>query len=267
MSASNAHLSDVEWSDAKWATVDALYLRAVDSRSDRSILNDHAAAEAMMRIDYDVDKRNVEQRGINPFLLAVRARQLDLWAADFLARHPDATVLHLGCGLDSRPYRIDLPPDVRWFDLDLPDVIELRRKLYPSHRRLTTIGASAIDPAWVAEIPTGGPVLIIAEGLLMLFTRDEVQALLRRLMDRFDGGELIFDGLAPWVIRLSSSMQWPVRDAREIKALDRRLRLVDEVSLVSHHAVVPVRRYRVALRLMNTIPVTRKMARQFRFAF
>jgi O-methyltransferase involved in polyketide biosynthesis len=44
---------------------------------------------------------------------------------------PDAVVLHLACGLDSRVLRIDPGPTVAWFDLDQEPVIDLRRRLYP----------------------------------------------------------------------------------------------------------------------------------------
>ena len=49
-------------------------------------------------------------------------------ARDFLSRHPEAVVVHIGCGLDSRFERVD-NGRVEWYDLDLPEVIALRRKL------------------------------------------------------------------------------------------------------------------------------------------
>ncbi|MGK5558782.1 class I SAM-dependent methyltransferase [Actinomadura kijaniata] len=58
--------------------------------------------------------------------MALRARRLDDWCAAFLGRHPDAVVLHLGCGLDSRVFRLDPGPSVSWFDVDLPNVVDLR---------------------------------------------------------------------------------------------------------------------------------------------
>lgn len=54
-------------------------------------------------------------------------REIDRYARDFLSRHPEAAVVHIGCGLDSRFERVD-NGKVEWYDLDLPDVIELRRK-------------------------------------------------------------------------------------------------------------------------------------------
>ena len=87
----------------------------------------------------------------------MRARQFDLWTVDYLAGHPDAVVLHLGCGLDSRVYRLDPPPAVSWFDVDFPDVIELRRRLYPERAGYQTIGSSLADLGWVADDPQRSP--------------------------------------------------------------------------------------------------------------
>jgi O-methyltransferase involved in polyketide biosynthesis len=126
----------------------------------------------------------------------LRARRLDNWAREFLARHPDASVLHLGCGLDSRAFRLDVPERVRWCDLDFPDVIELRRRLYPERAGYRLLASSATDPGWLDEIPVDRPSLTIAEGVLPYLTEVEVRQLLVRLTDRLPSGELIFDGVA-----------------------------------------------------------------------
>ncbi len=69
-------------------------------------------------------------------MVALRGTQFDSWITDYLNGHPDAVVLHLGCGLHSRAFRI-APEGVRWFDVDLPQVIALRRKLYPRIRNIS----------------------------------------------------------------------------------------------------------------------------------
>ncbi len=88
-----------------------LYGRALQSRSKNPILRDEWAENAFDRIDYNFEKLKLGER--MPLLVACRAKQLDLWTARFLAHHPDATVLHLGCGLDSRVYRVAPPASVR----------------------------------------------------------------------------------------------------------------------------------------------------------
>ncbi|KAK4098706.1 hypothetical protein N658DRAFT_398013, partial [Parathielavia hyrcaniae] len=63
-----------------------------------------------------------------------RARALDWWTADFLALHrarnQPVTVVHLACGLNARCFRVEHGPDVRWFDVDLDDVVALRKTLF-----------------------------------------------------------------------------------------------------------------------------------------
>lgn len=251
-----------------WTLLGTLYLRAWESRGEHSILRDHFAAEALERIDYDFAalRRRVRPES-NQFLVALRARQLDEWAADFLARHPDATVLQLGCGLDSRVLRIDPPPGVRWYDLDLPEVIELRRRICPERASYAMIGASVTDSAWLAEVPADRPVLVIAEGLLMYLSEDDNRALLQRLTDRFGSGELIFDAVAPWLSRLVKVWRWGPRDAREIERWNPRLRCVAESSYTTHYARIPVPRYRALYHLCDRVRPLRNAVREFRFRF
>ena len=147
----------MRWRSVEWTNLVTLYLRAYESRSPRPILGDHAAAEAVERIDYDF--KRVHRAAVpwsNQYLVVLRAKKLDDWSTDFLHRHPDAVVLHLGCGLDTRAMRIQPPPTVQWFDLDQPGVIELRRKLYDDTDTYHMIGSSVTDPEWL-EPDTGRP--------------------------------------------------------------------------------------------------------------
>lgn len=269
----------VDFTGVEQTMLTTLYLRAWESRSKDSILRDHIAAEIVDRLDYDFSKLMMRGGAGNRFMLALRAKQLDEWAADFLRRHPDAVVLHLGCGLDSRAFRLDLPVGVRWFDVDLPDVIDLRRKLYPEPEGYRTIGSSVTETRWLDEIPTEYPVLIIAEGLLMYLTENENKGLLQQFTDRFSTGELLFDGFAPWVVRMTQRMSkslarkgYPsystaIRDRREVERWNPRFRYIEDVPFASLFAKIPVRAYRITYRLMNTMPASRDFYRMFRFGF
>src|SRR6266568_494591 len=148
-----------------------LYGRALESRSANPILRDELAERVIRLIDYDFSRL-----GVNPVVatsIALRARQFDRWTAAFVAQHPDADVLHLGCGLDSRVYRVDPPPTVSWFDVDYPEVIELRQRLYPQRPAYAMLGASVLDPNWLDGVPTDRPTLIVAEGLSMYLPERE----------------------------------------------------------------------------------------------
>jgi O-methyltransferase involved in polyketide biosynthesis len=176
-----------------------LYGRALQSRSKHPILRDTWAEEAVQRVDYDFAKFKVGRRAA--LLFACRATQLDLWTTSFLAEHPDATVLHLGCGLDSRVYRIVPPPTVRWFDLDYPEVIALRRQLYSERAGYSMIGSSLADLSWLDEVPGDRPAMIVAEGVTMYLTEQIMQALLQALTNHFPSGQLAFDVHTPQLVR------------------------------------------------------------------
>ncbi|WP_157250231.1 class I SAM-dependent methyltransferase [Nonomuraea typhae] len=251
-----------------WTLLGTLYLRAWESRLSRPILGDRYAAAAVERIDYDFAKlkRRVRPES-NQFLVGLRARQLDDWSAAFLSRHPDATVLHLGCGLDSRMLRLDPQGDVRWFDVDMPHVIELRRRVYPERGRYRMIGASVTDDDWLTEIPADRPVLIIAEGLLPYLAPAEVRRLLLRLTGRFPSGELIFDGLAPWIGRMIKVFAWSPRNGRDVERMNPRLTCAEQVPITTHRHRIPVRRYRIVYQLMHLVPALRNASVDYRFTF
>lgn len=250
MTAAKVDFSSVRWGSVEWTNLVTLYLRAYESRSRRPILGDHIAAEAVDRIDYDFKRiHRTSLPASNQYLVALRAKQLDDWCAAFLAHHADAVVLHLGCGLDGRGFRLAPPPSVLWFDLDQPAVIELRRRLYDDTDSYRMIGSSVTDPQWLDHIPTGRPTLVVAEGLLMYLQESEVRQLLERLTDRFDSGELLFDTLSALAPRLSKVLTrgiitWGIRDARDIETWNPRLRFLEQTSMLAGYRKIestPVR--------------------------
>jgi methyltransferase (TIGR00027 family) len=268
---SKLDFSGVRWGSVEWTNLCTLYLRAYESRLQRPILGDRAAAEAVDRIDYDFARmRWWSMPSTNQFLVAMRAKRLDDWAADFVGRHPDAVVLHLGCGLDSRAYRLDLPPGVQWFDVDQPQVIDLRRKLYDDHDGYTMIGSSVTNPDWLEQVPADRPALIVAEGLLMYLTKTEVRDLLQRLTDRFSTGEVVADLLSQWAGRISKVTkwfdEWGTKDGHELTEWNPRLNLV-ETSMVVDPAKIPLQPQRALYRLLYRIPAIRNYDRLFRFRF
>ncbi len=114
--------------------------KALQSLMEDPVLPDKWAVEAVSRIGYDFDKlktRNYESR-----LIAIRSREFDNWTSSFLGRNPSGTVLHLERGLDSRVFRVNPPSGVRWFDVDYPEVIELRRRLFPERAGYHMIGTN-----------------------------------------------------------------------------------------------------------------------------
>jgi O-methyltransferase involved in polyketide biosynthesis len=253
--------SSVRWGSVEWTNLVTLYLRAYESRSRRPILGDHPVAEAVDRIDYDFKRiHRTSLPATNQYLVTLRAKQFDGWCSDFLARHPDAVVLHLGCGLDGRAFRLAPPPSVLCFDLDQPAVIELRRRLYDETDRYRMIGSSVTDPGWLDRIPTGRPTLVVAEGVLMYVPEGEVRQSLERLTDRFDlGRDAVRQALGPRT-RLSKVLtkgiiKWGIRDVRDMQTWNPRLRLLEQRSALAGYTQIESRPVRLIYKLQLAMPV------------
>lgn len=253
-----------------------LYGRALDAESPAPILHDTMALEAVRQIDFDFTKTGL-RRG-DPTAVALRARHLDGWTREFLTAHPKATVLHLGCGLDTRVYRLDPGPGVRWFDVDYPDVIDLRRELYPAREGYEMIGSSVTDPSWLAQVPSDLPVLVVAEGLVMYLKEDEGKGLIQRIVNHFPRGQFVFDGLSRLGIRMQkfnkaiqvagATVSWGIDSCAELDAIDPRLRCVTSLNTFELDGFEKLAaRYRVMVTMAKLFPAMKRVAALYRLEF
>ncbi|GAB7038494.1 class I SAM-dependent methyltransferase [Catenuloplanes niger JCM 9533] len=266
----------IRLTEARETLLVTLYGRALDARAAHPVLGDTMAAEAVDAIDFDFRRTHLTPRTAPT--VAVRAKFLDGWVREFLREHDgEATVLHLGAGLDSRVWRIDPGPGVTWFDVDFPEVIEIRRALFPERPGYRMIGVSVTDDDWLAQIPTGRPTLAIAEGLSMYLTEEQGLTLLRRITDRFNGGTTIafdaFNRLAirtqrtnPAVRMSGATLHWSVDHPRELVRDVPGLRLRDAVdALTAPGAEQLPRGTRVVSSLLRPFPAVRHMSRYLRY--
>ena len=138
--------------------------------------------------------------------IAARAKVFDLWVEEFLANNPKATVLHLGCGLDSRVFRVNPSSDVLWFDVDYPEIIDLRKRLFPERAGYQMIGSSVTETDWLNQVPADRPTLVVAEGLMYYLKEEEVQSLVTRIVERFPSGQIMFDATSKLYLKMQKTM-------------------------------------------------------------
>jgi O-methyltransferase involved in polyketide biosynthesis len=253
-----------------------LYCKALDADWDQPILGDGFAKEAVARIDYDWGELKVTDRWTP--LVTVRTAQFDIWASQFLAAHQHATVIHLGCGLDSRVFRLDPGPGVEWYDVDYPAVISLREKVFPTRPRYHLVATAATDPSWLDQIPADRPTLLLAEGISMYLTEDDGIALLQHVVDRFGSGELQID-FYNWVIVRSqkthrlqrqsgSTLYWAVNSPADITDRVSGVRLLIAVpffdaSTFGRASAV----FRLIRHVARALPPLRRTFQYHRYAF
>ena len=151
-------------------------------------------------------------------------------------------MVNLGAGLDTAFYRVDNGL-IEWYDLDLPNVIALRKQLLPETDRMRYIAKSLFDMSWWTDIDhTDNGVFILASGVLVWFEEVQVKYFLSSLADVLPGAELVFDANSKvGALAINRSLKdvdmtdvavtWELEDARVITGWDRRLNLIDQVPL------------------------------------
>ncbi len=256
-----------------------LYGKALDANVEHPILGDRFASEAVARIDFDFKKLKLPNGG--EITLPMRAWHFDQWTRAFLAVHPEATVLHLGCGLDTRVYRIDPGPQVRWYDVDIPDVIALRQQLYPPRGGYQQIGTSVTELAWLDAIQGDTPVIVIGEGLVMYLPEKDGTALFRRITEQFPSGQIAFDGYSGSMVRLVSRLAtvrgakvelvWGVDNPHDLEKHIPRLHLAGSVPFLTMPDLVNQlskrRGPRAIYSIMGRLPFYRNLIRHLRYEF
>ncbi|WP_137144082.1 class I SAM-dependent methyltransferase [Mycolicibacterium sp. CR10] len=169
-----------------------LLVRATEARRPDSIIDDPMAVHLVDSIDYDFAKFGFSRRQD----MALRALVFDKHARRYLVDHPKATVVALAEGLQTSFYRLNaagVGTEFRWLTVDLPPMIDLRRKLLPASDRVRLCAQSALDFSWMDQVDPEHGVFITAEGLLMYLQPDEAMSLIAECAARFPGGQMMFD--------------------------------------------------------------------------
>ena len=142
--------------------------------------------------------------------MAMRARVFDDWTDAMLAQAPDALVLHIGCGLDSRCERVKRPCRL-WLDCDLPEVADVRRRYFAESERYHILALDASDPAQITALPDSGAAIVVLEGLSMYLTNAQLHGLFGALRDKYPRLHILMDVYTVFGAR-ASRFKNPIRD-------------------------------------------------------
>ena len=134
-----------------------LYARALCTRSFPHLFSDPLSVELLEQLDYDFSALERTSGSLMQTFGAMEAamRQSDLaWEVrDYLADHPQAAVVNLGCGLDQTGRSCD-NGQCRLYNIDLPDVMAVREALLPAGEREKNLTADLNDLSWFDAIDT-----------------------------------------------------------------------------------------------------------------
>jgi len=218
-----------------------VYIRAIETQRPDALLKDEKALALVTQMESAFARvRQIKMDKDDQVGVIMRNREFDRYARDFLARCPDAVVVHIGCGLDSRFERVD-NGKVEWYDLDLPEVIELRRKLIGGEApRYHLLAGSVFDSAWLnpVSVHRPRPFLFLAEGVFMYFAEAQVRSLVLTLRDHFPGAELVCDAFSPYIVRMNNlrmrmtkmgaRYHWGLKHGKDLETWGDGICLLDE---------------------------------------
>lgn len=236
---------------------------------------DEKARQILDGVEYDFGQLKIPEK--TAVTLRIRARQLDIFTSQFIAIHPDAIILHLGCGLDSRCLRVQSARTL-WYDLDLPDVIKLRQQFFTETEHYHMIASSVTDLAWIDQIPVDRrPIFVIAEGLLMYLHESDIRALMLCLHNRFPGCGIAFDSFSkytadrikahPSIQKTGATVHWGIDDPHEIEGWAEGIHLKEEWFFSQSPDIARLGWfYRVMFRLTRSIQIAQRAQRLLVFS-
>lgn len=238
-----------------------VYMRALDAQRKRPILGDKRSLELIEQIDYPFEKYS----GVTTMSrigTCVRLKYLDEQVEEFIDSNKNVVVVNIGCGLDDRYSRVRNASKATFYELDLPECIELREQLIPAHSNQFLIPGSAFESGWLQELREKHPdgnFIFVAEGVFMYFPECEINRLLCYITGSFPNARIMFDVPSrklslhsdkhDTLRNAKAGFAWGIDDIHIFEKWHPGLKL-DKVFYVMHG----MRRYNFLLRIISYIP-------------
>ena len=144
------------------------------------------------------------------YFMGMRSAVIDKWLSEKLSESQNATVLHIGCGLDSRIERVKIPFE-NWFDVDFPEVIEIRKEYFSETEKYKMLGASASETGWIFSLPKSKKALVVLEGISMYLSEETIKNLFAALSEKFPEAEIIMDVYTKKAVK-ASKIKNPIKE-------------------------------------------------------
>lgn len=240
--------------------------------SEIGVFKDSYAEAAINKIDYDYSKLKIQNK--TQVMLTMRAAIIDEFTKDFITENPNCLVLYLGCGLDARFMRLGLHVGM-WYDLDFPEVIDIKKQLYGETENYKYIASSVTDLKWIDRIGVvENKVLVIAEGLFMYLSENEIKALFDALKSKFENYTIIFDAYSkltakssknhPSLKKTGATVKWGVDDPREIECYTKGAKHLKTLYLTDENVIEMLpKNYRIIFMLAGLFKSAREAHRVF----
>lgn len=219
--------------------IQTLYARAEESKRKDRKFTDKKAEEIVERIDYDFSEVKDDEFLSDEVVAATLV--LDDMIREYLVEYPDALVINLGAGLDSRFYRLD-NGTVNWINIDSPEVMEIRKRFFEKHERVKRLSYPPADPEWHNEIPKDKEhILVVMEDLSMHIEKSELNQIFKNLSKYFPNAVILIEVMDELVVNYVKEMtvdgEYPkftygVQRGIDIEEISEGFRYMGETSIV-----------------------------------
>jgi O-methyltransferase involved in polyketide biosynthesis len=221
-----------------------LWGRAYETQQAEPRLIDNKAVEIMDKVDYDFSTIH-ETQAMSQHGWVARSLHTDKLAKEFIKQHPKATIVNLGCGLDTTFSRID-NGEITFYELDFPDVIELRKKFYEDSERHISIASSLHDTkAWFDKIKVTDGLLFLAGGVFCYSSEEQMKKFFSTCADYFEECEFYFDCMSPFGMKIAKKMVlkkggmdffkdsegWAIKPVKLMEKWDKRIKVVSSIPM------------------------------------
>lgn len=174
------------------------------------------------------------------YYTGIRSVVFDEWLKQQRVVTPDAVVIHIGCGLDSRIIRGGAE-NQRWYDVDFSAVIEERKRYYTETDSYKMIAGDVRDSSWLTEIKENKTAIVVMEGVSMYLTIEEMQGLTRNLCAHFERLALLVDTYTSFAAKMSKRRN-PINEVGVIEVYgieDPRIYQSESLLYVQEHTMIP----------------------------
>lgn len=219
--------------------VQTLYARAKETKKQNAKIRDEIAVELVEKLDYDFSKAD-KDKAMSCGVIA-RTIVLDRMVRKYLEKHENTVVINIACGLDTRCYRMK-EKYLRWYNVDLPETMKIRRQFLPETGPMYQIAKSAMDNSYVDDIDYHGEnVLVIMEGLTMYLCEKDIRKIFSIIEKSFQKVTVMVETMSPFVVKhvkeksiegSNAKFTWGVKNGTELQKIVPNFSILQEVSLV-----------------------------------
>lgn len=244
-----------------------LWGRAVETQKDKPLLVDNKAVSIINSIPYDFTEISGKIRKLSSASWIARSIFFDNKISEFINAHPFATVVNVGCGLDTTFDRID-NGYINWIDLDLPDAIELRKQYFQESDRRRIVAKSVFDSTWYEEIQKKDNVMLLFAGVLYYFDEADIKKLFHDIHHYIPSAEIIFDHASKFGIKLSNEqvikrggldesafLKWGIDDITEIEKWGSYIEVISNMPMFKEFRKNYPFKKRIGMRISDRLKV------------